>query len=76
MKLQVARPDPNSFKDAEFLKVSWKEGKLKVTYIRLPEPGETGPYREIWEAICDKPVVTPTHYPSANLMSDLEELES
>ena len=76
MKLQVSRPDPSSFKDAEFLKVTWKEGTLKVTYVRPPEPGETGLYRQTWEAKCDKPLVTESRHPSANLMSDLDELES
>lgn len=73
--IQVYRLHPNSVKEAEYLRVVWKDGRLTVTYVRHNDPRGNEMYAQEWSVDCPKPLVTERHYQSADLTQFLDELE-
>lgn len=74
--LQVYRLHPNSLKEAECLRVMWKDGKLTVFYGRYAEPASDEMYIQEWKIECAEPRVIERRHRSANLVQYLNELES
>lgn len=73
--IQVYRLHPNSLKEAEYLRVMWKDGRLTVTYVRHDDLRSNEMYAQEWSVDCPQPIVTERRHPSANLIQFLDELE-
>jgi hypothetical protein len=73
--VEVYRLHENSFREKEYLSVTWRDGTLTVRYARHERPDGNKFYAEEWKVRFPEPLVTGRSHRSANLMQALKDLE-